>query len=145
MTPDEIEDSYNDDSTDIAWTRIQPLAEAGNPVAQFYMGHLCDEVRDQSGAVAWYRKAAEQGYLPAKHYLASFIYYGMGTSQDIQAALALFREAGEQGDDASQWRLGAHLISDPRTREEGLTWLRRARAQGHIGAIELLAKEGDAP
>jgi hypothetical protein len=145
MTPEEIQRSYEDEPANIARTRIQPLAEAGDPVAQFYMGQLCDEARDQVAALAWYRKASQNGLLDAMHYVASFTYHGFGIAQDVESALRLFRKAAEAGQVDSQWRLGSHLVQEASTRDEGLRWLRLALSQGHIAAMEALAKEGDAP
>ena len=143
MTPQELEFIYGSETPDVARTRIEPLANGGNPIAQFYMGHLCDEAGDETSAVNWYRKASNSDYLPAKHFLASFMYYGLGTDQDVPRALLLFREAAERGYADSQCRLGLYLLESADTRAEALTWLRKARSQGHMAAIQTLAKEGD--
>jgi TPR repeat protein len=66
----------------------------------------------------------------------------MGTEQDIEGALEVFRSCAESGLDASQWKFGQHLLADPSMRNEALEWLRLAAAQGHIAAIDLLASEG---
>lgn len=140
MTPDQISDIYYDEAPETAWARLLPLANAGDPVAQFYMGHLCDELspRDQEQAYAWYQKSSDGGFLEGTHYLASFTYHGMGRLRDIEKALLLFRRSAEAGLDASQWKLGQHLLHSGESRKEAIHWLRLAAAQGHPAAAELL-------
>jgi len=52
---------------------MRPLADAGNAKAQNYLGLLYDNgygvPRDDARAVAWYRKAAEQGNAAAQYNL----------------------------------------------------------------------------
>ena len=144
MSPSEIESAYEDQSPERAWAVLEPLAMAGDPLAQFYMGHLCDEkspsLRPQ--ALEWYRKASAGGHLEATHWLASFIYHGFGTTPDTDAALALFRHCAERGVDSSQWKLGQHLLSHPESSAEAEVWLKKAALQGHSGAIDLLKSIG---
>jgi len=145
MTPDQISDLYHDEAPETAWDRLLPLANAGDPVAQFYMGHLCDELspRDQEQAHAWYQKSSDGGFLEGTHYLASFTYHGMGTLRDIETALLLFRRSAEAGLDASQWKLGQHLLQSEEDHEEAIRWLKLAAAQGHPAAIDLLHENGE--
>ena len=139
------EDIYYDEDPEVARVQLLALAREGSPEAKFFLGHLADEgsPADATGALAWYRKSAEGGYLEAKHRVASFLYHGMGTAQDLPAAVALFRECAESGLDTSQWKLGQHLLQFPSSRVEAIGWLKMAAAQGHTGAIELLAEAGE--
>ncbi len=143
MNADQIEAIYNDEEPDVARGLLLPEAELGNPIAQFYVGQLCAEEspRNDEVAVGWFRKSAVAGYPVGIHYLASHMYFGFGTPQDIEGALKLFREAALLGLDASQWKLGQHLLSQPGHRDETLEWLRLAAAQGHGAARALL--DGD--
>ena len=140
MSPQEIENVYDTEEPTTARSILLPFAEAGDPVAQFYMGHLCDEDEpsDKEAALGWYRKSSEGGFLDGTHFLASFTYYGFGTAQDIDEALRLFRSAAEAGLADSQWKLGQHLLSVSPSRDEAISWLKRAASQGHPAAIELL-------
>ena len=144
-SPQEI---YDDESPSRAQELLQSLANAGNAEAQFYLGHLADEEspRRPDLAIAWYRKAFDGGFLHARHWIASFLYHGMGTAQDIPQALELFREGALANDNASQLSLGAHLVHDPASRAEGVRWLELSAAQGNPSAEERLAKlhQGDA-
>jgi TPR repeat protein len=145
MTSSTIEDIYYDEPPDRARSILEPLAVAGDPLAQFYMGHLCDEESPslRAEALEWYRKSSDAGHLEATHWLASFMYHGFGTSPKVEAALSLFRQCAEVGLDSSQWKLGQHLLLDPKTRGEGKEWLEKAAAQGHAAAIEILAELGE--
>ncbi len=144
MTPEQIADIYYDDPPDVAWAKILPLATTGDSAAQFYMGQLCDEQTppDQVEAVAWYQKSSDNGFPEGTHHLASFTYHGMGTHRNVEKAIALFRISAEAGLDASQWKLGQHFLSIAGRQEEAINWLRRAAAQGHSAAIDLLSEEG---
>ena len=61
--------AYQKEDFRAALSAWQPLAESGNPQAQFNVGHLFDEgkgvAQDSRRAVAWWRKAAEQGFIEA--------------------------------------------------------------------------------
>ena len=142
MTPEQIESIYDSEEPSRAWKMLLPIAEGGDAIAQFYLGHLCDEASppNQEAAIEWYRKSSDGGYVDGTHYLASFNYFGFGTAQDIEEALRLFRIAAEVGLDASQWKLGQHLLSESGRQEEALDWLTSAASQGHPAAIELLAE-----
>jgi TPR repeat protein len=54
--------------------------------------------QDYAQAVAWHRKAAEQGFALAQTSLAIFYYNGQGVTKDYAQAVAWFRKAAEQGE-----------------------------------------------
>lgn len=139
------ENIYYDADPEEAHVQLLELATNGDHEAEFYLGHLEEEGSPPNavGALAWYRKAAEGGFLEAKHWVASFLYHGMGTAQDIPTAVSLLRECAETGLDASQWKLGQHLLQSPASRAEALSWLKLAASQGHTGATELLVEAGE--
>lgn len=139
------EDIYYDLLPVEAMDQLQALARKGDHEAELYLGHLMDESspRDPFGALFWYKKAAEGGLLEAKHWVASFTFHGMGTNQDVAAAVRLLHECAEAGLDAAQWKLGQHLLQFSESRIEALHWLRGAARQRHTAAIELLAAIGE--
>jgi TPR repeat protein len=145
MSIPSAEDIYLDEDPEVARALLLERAAFGDPDAEFYLGHLAEEESPPNKELALqrYKKAAAAGHLEASHWAASFIYFGMGTVQDVDCAVSMFRACAEAGLDASQWKLGQHLLSVPGRREEALGWLRRAAAQGHTGAIDLLASEGE--
>lgn len=138
------EDIYYEADPDVARVQLLELADRGNHEAEFYLGHLAEEASpsDAAGALTWYRREAEGGFIEARHRVASFLYHGMGTAQDLPAAVALLRECAELWLDASQWKLGQHLLQFPASRAEAVAWLKLAADQGHTGAAELLVEAG---
>lgn len=135
-----FEDIYYDEEQETAFRLLLPHAEAGSAEAQFYVGQLYDErsPEEQGAAVEWYERASNGGYIEATHWLASHLYFGMGVPQDIPRALALFRTCAKAGLDASQWKLGQHLLAEAASKNEAIEWLKLAAAQGHTAAAELL-------
>lgn len=138
------EDIYYDLDPAEARKQLLELVARGDHEAEFYLGHLADEStpRDPVEALTWYKKSAAGGLLEAKHWVASFTYHGMGTIQDVPTAVSLLRECADAGLDASQWKLGQHLLELPANRAEAIRWLTLAADQGHTGAKELLAQIG---
>jgi TPR repeat protein len=61
---------------------------------------------NDSEAVKWYRKAAEQDHVGAQYALGWAYYKGEGVPQDYGEAFNWYQKAAEQGDSGSQYRLG---------------------------------------
>ena len=55
--------------------------------------------RDDSEAVGWYRKSAEQGYPEAQYDLGYMYYYGYGVPRDRVQAYDLFQQAAANGNE----------------------------------------------
>jgi TPR repeat protein len=77
-------------------------AEAGDSRSQSKLGDLHragDELtqRDYPAALAWYRRAAEQGAASATNNLGSMYLNGMGVRQDAAVAATWYRKAAELG------------------------------------------------
>lgn len=118
-------------------------AEAGNPAAQHHLGCLCDlEPDGAEEAVAWWRKAAEQGYAASMNDLGAAYEAGSGVEQDLQQALVLYRCSAEQGDCQAMANLGRvyeYGIGVPADKVLMLQWYRRAaernssEAQNRLG------------
>jgi TPR repeat protein len=61
--------------------------------------------QDDQQAVAWYRKAAEQGLADARYSLGLAYENGRGVPQDNTQAIAWFRKAADQGVNAAKTKL----------------------------------------
>lgn len=103
-------------------------------------------------AVAWYRKAAEQGHALAQKELGRCCEHGVGTEANLEEALAWYRKAKEGGQsvDRDILRVEKMLIEpalDPEEccnlanrlyneekYEEAMEWYRKAAQQGHAKA-----------
>jgi hypothetical protein len=88
-------------------------ASAGDPAAQVAAGEsyakiagATDDREDAADAwkqsAAWYKKAADQAYLPGVLHLAEAYSYGHGVDRDKGKAAELYRKAAEQGDPNAQ-------------------------------------------
>ncbi|WP_439830288.1 tetratricopeptide repeat protein, partial [Aeromonas veronii] len=62
--------------------------------------------QDDAQALAWYRKAAEQGHAKAQYNLGVMYGNGQGVPQDDAQAVVWFRKAAEQGLAEAQYELG---------------------------------------
>jgi uncharacterized protein len=89
---------------------LRPLAEHGDPVAQFDLGFLYDTgrglQRDYSEAMKWYRLAADQGHAVAQCQLGTMYADGRGVPRDHAEAAKWYRRAAQQGYAWAQFYLG---------------------------------------
>jgi uncharacterized protein len=89
---------------------LRPLAEHGQPVAQFDLGFLYDTgrgvQRDYGEAMKWYRLAAEEGNAVAQYQLGSMYANGRGVPRDYAEAAKWYRRSAQQGYGWAQFYLG---------------------------------------
>lgn len=93
-------------------------ANAGDATAQVAVGEqfvqAAEAIHDRAQvaanykqAEAWYRKAAEQNYIPGELHLAAFYRDGgKNLQRDMAQAVVWYRKAAEQGDAYAQGTLG---------------------------------------
>ena len=85
-----------------AANEYRPLAERGDPEAQYRIGRMYEfgngYPQDKAPGIAWIRKAAAQGHADAEQELGVVYAPGDGVKQDNVQAVAWFRKAAEQGD-----------------------------------------------
>ena len=87
---------------------------------------------DAAAAVAWYRRAAEQGDARAQYNLGGMYREGRGVPPDAAGAVAWYRRAAEQGHTRAQYNLGgmyAEGLGVPPDAVEALMWLTIAAAR----------------
>jgi TPR repeat protein len=70
--------------------------------------------QDYAHAVAWYRKAADQGDALAQTCLGDLYRDGKGVRQDYAQAAAWYRKAADQGNAYGQAGLGLIYLNGPR-------------------------------
>ena len=103
--------------------------------------------RDYAEAVAWYKKAAEQGHAVAQAGLGFMYADGQGVPQDYARAVAWYKKAAEQGDADAQTNLGVMYANGrgvPQDYARAHMWWNLAAALGYERAMEardLIAKE----
>jgi len=117
------------------------LAKAGDAKAQYVLALMYEEgqgtAEDQSAAVSWVRRAAEQGYAPAQNNLACALSEGRGVRQDHAAAFAWFLKAAQQGDAHACCNLaGCYEDGEGVARDDvsALAWYALAEQQGDASA-----------
>jgi TPR repeat protein len=146
---------YQPDKPDVAARGLRPLAEQGNPEAQFNLGSLYYQglgvPQDYREAVQWIRKAAEQGYLFAQTTLGSLYAEGvhMVIEKDQSQALMWFIVAAGQGDvEAMELRDALAVKMTPTQIAEAQRQARDFKPQSiHLKSFEefkALGEKGDA-
>ena len=107
---------------------------------QWFMGvgySLLFKEKDESEAVKWYRKAAEQGYDIAQVDLAKCYTEGKGVTSNYEEAVKWYRKAAELGNAEAQFELAVCYAEGKGTKknvEESARWYRKAAEQGHAKA-----------
>ena len=89
--------------------------------------------------VAWFRKAADQGYSQAQVHLGNMYLYGQGVPKDIKKAVAWFRKGAQQGDASAQYNLGEMYHQGEGVVQDNIQahkWFNIAGANGEKNAIK---------
>jgi TPR repeat protein len=120
---------------------VLPLAEQGNPMAQYLLGTMYAWGRgvpkDYKQTLVWYRKSAELGLPMAQDTLGTMLANGAGTAKDKKQAVKWFKLAAAQGYAKAQDDLGTMYENGDgiaKDRAEGIKWHRLAAAQGFAPA-----------
>jgi TPR repeat protein len=125
---------------------LHPLAEKGDPNAEFLLGMLYDAgngvARDPSAAASWYRRAADQNHLLAQVYLGALFYTGQGVRQDYAEAMHWFQVPAESGNDQAQFYLGSMYATGSgveKDESKAIQWLTKSATQRNTRAMGMLA------
>ena len=129
-----------------AANEYRPLAERGDPEAQYRIGRMYEfgngYPQDKAQGIAWIRKAAAQGHADAQQELGVVYATGDGVKQDNVQAVAWFRKAAEQGDATAQYNLGLLYAKGQGVATDyaqAVDWWRKSAAQGNADAQFKLA------
>lgn len=103
----------------------QPLADQGNADAQAGLGNMYlggyGVARDEGSAMAWFRKAAEQGHARSQFSVGSLYY----ARKEFGPAASWYRRSAEQGNAVAQIRLArmyAEGAGVPRDTIQAFKW-----------------------
>jgi TPR repeat protein len=103
----------------IALRELNPLAEHGDPQAQYYVGLMHENgwgvKRSYEQAIPFFRKAADQGNAQAQFSLGYFYANGLGVLRDYAQAAKFYRLAADADvEDVLRAHGGApaHLVSE---------------------------------
>jgi TPR repeat protein len=120
--------------------------------AQYNLGVMYEQGKgvqqDYKQAVAWYRKAADQGMADAQYNLGVVYRQGQGVQQDSKQAAAWYRKAAEQtipttvdrlalGHAEAQFSLGLMYNKGEGVQQDfkqAVAWWQKAADQGHADA-----------
>ncbi len=115
---------------------FRAAAEQGNAAAQHNLG-VCYKngygvAKDDTQAVYWYRKSAEQGVAEAQYSLGSYK-NGYGVAKDDTQAVYWYRKSAEQGNAAAQHNLGVCYKNGSGVAKDdtqAVYWYRKSAEQG---------------
>jgi uncharacterized protein len=123
---------------------MRPLAEQGEPNAQYMVGSMYDEGKgvpqDYTAAMRWFRKAAEQGFAVAQFTLGFMYSHGHGVSQNDAAAVSWYRKAARQGYASAQTKLGVMYFLGQGVPQDSVLahmWFNLAAAGGEDEAAQV--------
>jgi hypothetical protein len=125
---------------------LQAAAQAGDPVAQRYLGVMYAQglgvAEDAPLGARWLIRSAAAGDLEALFNLGVAHYFGHGVGRDLETAAELFRAAAEQGHDAAAFNL-AGMYKDgagvPADRTAAAVWYAVAARRGEPEGFRQLA------
>lgn len=138
-------DAINRKDYPAAVRQLEPLARAGNALAQsrlawlYYHGHGVRE--SDAMAVQWFERAARQGLAEAQFHLGNMYAYGLAPlppdADASRLAAQWYFEAARQGHAEAQYSLGILFLTGSgvtQSATEARKWIGRAAAQGHPDA-----------
>jgi TPR repeat protein len=120
----------------------RPLAESGDPAAQFNLGMMYargDGVpEDFAEAASWFRKAAEQGQVEAQARLGGMYARGIGVDRDYLKAAEWLNRAATRHHRQSQYELGTLYANGMGVEQDygaAYFWFTLAGLQKYIPAL----------
>ncbi len=138
--------SFNYGDNDLANRQFKKLADGGDSRAQYYLAYMMDSglgtAVDVAGAANWYRKSAQQDYLPAIVYMGYIYSAARGVSRDDKEAFKWYTRAAQMGDAIAQNNLATMLQRGiPYAKNEPLAaqWFMQSAMQGNMRAQYNLA------
>lgn len=138
--------AFSQGDNELAGKHFLRLAHDGDPRAQYYLAYLMDigegVGRDPYGAISWYRKSAEQDYLPAQSYLGYAYSSGKGVQKNDAEAFKWYTIAARRGDAIAQNNLATMLrLGRGYQKDEALAaqWYTQAAMQNNVRAQYNLA------
>jgi eukaryotic-like serine/threonine-protein kinase len=130
-----------DDRKAVEWYKkaaAQGFAKAESNLGDMYFSGRGGLEKNYVDAISWYLKAAQQEF-PAAQFRLGYIYEkGLGTPQDLQRAVKLYRTAAGHGYADAQNLLGTlYATGDegvPHDDDEAVVWYQKAADQGFAKA-----------
>lgn len=128
---------YNKGDFAHAYSVCHRDAGLGDPGAQFILGRMFEQgegvKRDEKRALAWYLKAARQGYDFAQYYVGHMYYKGLGTKRDYHEAYLWTLKAAHQGFVPAYYNLGLQYQYGDGVKQnpvQAVSWYRKGASAG---------------
>lgn len=132
----------------VSWAQLDAMAaldacaleinrQPSNARIQYQYARVLDKQELYNEAVAWYRKAAQQGYAAAQNSLGYAYEWGQGIEMNMQDALRWYHQAAEQGYAQAQNNLGTmydHGKGVDNNEKQATYWYQKAAEQGNSTA-----------
>ncbi|MEJ2290665.1 MAG: tetratricopeptide repeat protein [Deinococcales bacterium] len=132
--------AYNDGDFAQARRLWTPLAQAGDPRAQYMLGYMAENGQGRPwsnhDAAAWYRLAANQDYPQAQLALGKLYARGMGVPRDASQAAAYYEQAARVGYGPAQFQYALALFHGSGVKQDFAQALRWFEAAAHNGVPE---------
>lgn len=129
-----------------AMALLKKSADAGHAPSQSLLAYILDKAEFNDEAVAYYRKAAEQGDPEGEFGLGSMYAAGEGVKRDPAEARKWITRAAEKGHATAINSLaeayikgGLGIDETQRNSADALRWVRRAADSGNVPAMGQLA------
>lgn len=109
--------------------RTRQAAQAGDAQAMYTLGGICFQKQERAEAVAWWRKAADQGNVDAMSNLAATL-----VETDPAEAVTWLTRAAGHGHDLAMHNLG-YLAYQRGAIDEALEWYLKAAQRGYTSSM----------
>lgn len=141
------EQAYRGGDVVAAMAALRRAADAGHAPSQVLLGDILDQAEFDEEALAWYRKAAEQGNAAGEYSVGGMYFSGEGVKQDLAQAYFWFLRAAEKKYGPATIALANAYIRAERgeipagpDKSFAADWLRKAAALEYLPALEALAQ-----
>jgi len=125
----------------LGFKKTAEKAEQGDMYSQWLLGcayakgdYLLPSLPDDTKALMWFQKAAEQGCVEAQRCMGILYAVGRGTPRDDEMAVHCFQKAASRGDGEAQRCMGIMCATGKGVQQnftEALEWFGRASTEGH--------------
>lgn len=112
-------------------------AEKNCPEAEYNLGDIYLQDKNQPAGLKWLKKAAENQYPPAQYRLAGIFETGDGIAKNQEVAQELYLKAAQSGYAPAQYKMA--LLSG-KNDEAAASWMKKAAERSYIPAMNSLAE-----
>jgi len=130
-----------------AMGRLRAPADGGHAPSQVLLAEILDRAEFDEQAIAYYRKAAEQGDAAGEYGLGAMYLAGEGVKRDLRQALFWFTRSAERDYGPAVIALATAYLGDsappddkPLDTATAQRWVRKAAERDHLPAVTALAR-----